>query len=117
MASLVHMQAPQEVPENERLRLPKVADNKARLQPVKAMMAALQSQQGPQLTDSGPATDSNGGAGSKKGKKRSRGQENNAQVPSCFSCDPVPAVPVLDLLHEGKAAVCNAKFSYLYLTA
>ena len=58
---------------------------------VQASLAALQSPQAPQLTENGPAMGSKAGRGGNKGKKRSRGQENNPQVPFC-SCDPIPAV-------------------------
>ena len=55
-------------------------------------MAALQSQQAAQLTDSGPAMGSKAGRGGNKGKKRSRGQENNTLVPFCAVVTQVPAV-------------------------
>ena len=81
MALLVHMQATQPISEYERSRLARVAENMARLQPVKARLAALQSQQAPQLADGGAATGSNAGRSGNKGKKHPRGQENNTQVP------------------------------------
>ncbi len=92
MGSLVHLQATQPVSEYGRLVLARRAVIAARLKPVTAAVAALQSQQAPQLTDNGPAAASNPGRGGNKGKKRPRGQENNLQVPFCCSCDPIPAV-------------------------
>ena len=81
MASLVQMQATQLMSKYERLRLARLAENEATLQPVKARLAALQSQQAPQLTDDGPATGSNAGRGGNKGKKRPHGQEQIHRCP------------------------------------
>lgn len=74
------MQATQPISQYERRRLANIARNNARL----AAIHALQSQQAPQLNDNGAATGSNAGRSGNKGKKRSRGQENNPQVPFCL---------------------------------